>query len=152
MKICAISDVHGHLINIPECDVLCIAGDVVNLLAQRDNEESDKFWSITFVNWVDKLPCKKVIVVPGNHDIYIENLINDTVKNLSWQDFKIKMSALTNDKVVFLVDELYEYEGITFMELLGQLLYIGKHGHLKIFRMNMMSIYVHMKRYKIVIY
>ena len=53
MKICAISDVHGHLINIPECDVLCIAGDVVNLLAQRDNEESDKFWSITFVNWVD---------------------------------------------------------------------------------------------------
>lgn len=114
MKICAISDVHGHLINIPECDVLCIAGDVVNLLAQRDNEESDKFWSITFVNWVGKLPCKKVIVVPGNHDIYIENLINDTVKNLSWQDFKIKMSALTNDKVVFLVDELYEYEGITF--------------------------------------
>ena len=69
MKICAISDIHGNLINIPECDVLCIAGDVVNLLAQRDNEESDKFWSITFVNWVDKLPCKKVIVVPGNHDI-----------------------------------------------------------------------------------
>lgn len=33
---------------------------------------------------------------------------------MSWQDFKIKMSALTNDKVVFLVDELYEYEGITF--------------------------------------
>lgn len=95
MKICAISDIHGHLINIPECDVLCIAGDVVNLLAQRDNEESDKFWSITFVNWVDKLP---------------------------------------------------------FMELLGQLLYIGKHGHLKIFRMNTMSIYAHMKRYRTVIY
>ena len=71
MRICAISDIHGHLINIPECDVLCIAGDIVNLLAQRSNEESDKFWSITFVNWVDKLPCKKVIVVPGNHDIYI---------------------------------------------------------------------------------
>ena len=40
--------------------------------------------------------------------------ITDIVEDLSWQDFKIKMSTLTNDKVVFLVDELYEYEGITF--------------------------------------
>ncbi len=114
MKICAISDIHGHLIDIPECDVLCIAGDVVDLTVQRNNKKSDEFWFVTFVSWVDKLPCKKVIVTPGNHDIYIENVINNTVENINWQDFKDKMSALTDDKVVFLVDELYKYEGVTF--------------------------------------
>lgn len=114
MKICAISDLHGHLPNIPECDVLCIAGDVVDLMVQRDSDESDKWWSTTFVNWVDKLPCNKVIVVPGNHDIYIERLYNDLVKDTTLQQFKDKISILTNNKVVFLIDELYEYEGVTF--------------------------------------
>lgn len=41
MKICGISDIHGNLIeNIPECDVLCICGDIVTLNAQRNIEAS----------------------------------------------------------------------------------------------------------------
>lgn len=152
MKICAISDLHGHLPNIPECDVLCIAGDVVELVVQRDSDESDKWWSVTFVNWVDKLPCKKVIVVPGNHDIYIERLYDSLDKDITLQQFKDKMSILTDDKVVFLIDDSMNMKELLFMVLLGQLLYIGKNGHLKILIMNMMSINVHMKIYLNVIF
>ena len=55
MKICAISDLHGILPSVPECDVLCIAGDVVDLLVQRSSDESDAWWSTAFITWADKL-------------------------------------------------------------------------------------------------
>ena len=114
MKICAISDLHGILPSVPECDVLCIAGDVVDLLVQRSSDESDAWWSTAFITWANKLSCKKIFVVPGNHDIYIEQLYNGLIKDTTLQEFKDKISLLTEDKVVFLIDELYEYEGIKF--------------------------------------
>lgn len=114
MKICGISDLHGTLPEIPECDVLCIAGDIVSLTIQRDSTESDKWWTINFTNWVNDLNCKKVVVVPGNHDFYLERLYNGLDKDFTLQQFKDKMSLLTDDKVVILIDELYEYEGVTF--------------------------------------
>jgi Icc-related predicted phosphoesterase len=114
MKICAISDLHGILPSVPECDVLCIAGDVVDLIVQRSSDESDAWWSTAFITWVDKLSCEKIFVVPGNHDIYIEQLYDGLIKDTTLQEFKDKISLLTNDKVVFLIDELYEYEGVKF--------------------------------------
>lgn len=60
MKICGISDIHGNLYNgIPECDVLCICGDIVPLNEQRSMDASLKWWQTRFAKWVDKLPCKK---------------------------------------------------------------------------------------------
>ena len=114
MKICAISDLHGILPSIPECDVLCIAGDVVDLIVQRSSDESDAWWSTAFITWANKLSCKKIFVVPGNHDIYIEQLYNGLIKDTTLQEFKDKISLLTENKVVFLIDELHEYKGVTF--------------------------------------
>lgn len=111
MKICGISDIHGNLLNnVPECDVLCIAGDVITLNAQRNFDASEYWWKNRFVPWVMKLPCKKVLVVPGNHDIYLENLyINDR-----WKEFCDYMAVVTQGKLHFLIDQSYEYEGISF--------------------------------------
>ena len=110
MKICGISDIHGNLYNgIPECDVLCICGDIIPLNEQRSMDASLKWWQTRFAKWVDKLPCKKILVVPGNHDFYIESKLGD-----EWESFVEDYEIYTNGKVRFLVDELYTYEGITF--------------------------------------
>lgn len=111
MKICGISDIHGNLYNgIPECDVLCICGDIVPLNIQRQMDASTKWWSNRFAEWAKKLPCKKIIVVPGNHDFYLESQYNAE----TWIEAKEIMSSITDNKVEMLIDELYEYKGITF--------------------------------------
>lgn len=111
MKICGISDIHGNLIeNIPECDVLCICGDIVTLNAQRNIEASKHWWETKFIKWVDKLPCKKVIIIPGNHDFYLEY----KYKLNEWGSFKDNMQILSKGKLVFLIDEMYIYEGVKF--------------------------------------
>lgn len=110
MKICGISDIHGDLnINIPECDVLCICGDVINLNDQRDIPTSRKWWETRFIKWVETLPCKKVIIIPGNHDFVLERMYNEC-----WGWWKDHMTILSKHKIVFLIDESYEYEDVTF--------------------------------------
>ena len=110
MKICAISDLHGHLPTIPDCDVLCIAGDIVELTVQRDYNEAKKWWTVNFVNWVDTLPCKKVFIVPGNHDFLLEFEWNKD----ECREFQALLDTLTSDKVEILIDSIIEYEGVTF--------------------------------------
>lgn len=111
MKVCGISDIHGNLLeNVPECDVLCIAGDVVTLNAQRNYDASEYWWKNRFVPWVMKLKCEKVLVVPGNHDIYLENLY----LNGKWEEFCDYMAITTYGKLHFLIDQSFEYEGINF--------------------------------------
>lgn len=111
MKICGISDIHGNLLNnIPECDVLCIAGDVITLNAQRNFDASEYWWKNRFVPWVMKLPCKKVLVVPGNHDIYLEYLYNKD----RWEEFCDYMAVITRGKLHFLIDKTFEYGEIKF--------------------------------------
>ena len=110
MKICGISDIHGDLnINIPECDVLCICGDVINLNDQRDIPASKHWWETRFVKWVASLPCKKVIVIPGNHDFFLERMYTEC-----WGWFKDHMTLLTDKKLEFLIDESFYYEDIHF--------------------------------------
>ena len=111
MKICGISDIHGDLnINVPECDVLCICGDVISLNTQRDIPASKIWWETRFIEWVNKLPCSKVIVVPGNHDFYLERMLSQDV----WSWFKDKMHLATNGKLIFLLDESFYYNDIHF--------------------------------------
>lgn len=50
MKVCGLSDLHGNFIDIPECDVLCICGDIVGLVEQRSIEQSRHWWYNRFTS------------------------------------------------------------------------------------------------------
>ena len=74
MRIAAVSDLHGHLSHsIPECDVLCIAGDIPPLLSTAENWKSaqELHWLETkFLRWLKRQPFDECLIGWGNHDIF----------------------------------------------------------------------------------
>jgi len=73
MRIVALSDQHGHLPEIPPCDLLIIAGDVCPDGFGRhfamDAPEQQKAWfDQTLRPWVAMAPATRTILTWGNHD------------------------------------------------------------------------------------
>lgn len=110
MEIYGISDMHGEFIDIPKCIVLCICGDIVGLNDQRSIDASRKWWYNRFTSWVNRLPCEKVIITPGNHDFFLE----DAYKKGYLDELKQDLSVRTNGKLVILINEEYVYRGLKF--------------------------------------
>ena len=103
MKICAISDLHGDLINVDPCDLVIICGDVVPLNVQSGMHKSKRWLRNKFLPWANNLPCDKVIFIAGNHDWIAEKeagFMLDTFPK--------------SEKVTYLFHEPYEYKGVKF--------------------------------------
>jgi Icc-related predicted phosphoesterase len=66
MIIDCISDLHGYYPQLEGGDLLIIAGD----LTARDTPSEH----LDFIEWCRNLPYKKIILIAGNHDGFIENL------------------------------------------------------------------------------
>lgn len=94
MKITAVSDLHGNLIDIEDCTVLLICGDISPLNIQKDYIQMTKWFFNEFYNWINNLPCDYVILIPGNHDFWFEKFIKDGTMYL-WD----KLSIVINDTV-----------------------------------------------------
>ena len=104
MKICGISDIHGDLsVKIQPCDVLCICGDIVPLEIQVNSKKSKRWLKELFIPWCSKQPCKKVLVVGGNHDFFL------------WHHpQQMKEMVKEEEKIEYLLNEGYEFEGVKF--------------------------------------
>ena len=66
MKICCVSDLHGHLPKIPsDCDLLLLGGDY------SPSTKTELYWlDYTFKPWLAELSQRmKIIGVAGNHDV-----------------------------------------------------------------------------------
>jgi Icc-related predicted phosphoesterase len=91
MKLCLVSDLHGYRPRFEESDVLVIAGD----LTARDREIEYQEFAI----WLSILPFKRIIIVPGNHDVFLSDLHN---AREVYKDF------------IVLIDDSYEHNGVKF--------------------------------------
>ena len=69
--IACVSDLHEHLVDIPECDLLLIAGDI-SFAFKGDPREKHAFLAGPFREWLERVPAKEIVLVAGNHDQSIE--------------------------------------------------------------------------------
>lgn len=78
-KICCVSDLHGYLPEIPDCDLLLLAGDY------SPNVKTQIRWlSEIFAPWLSELRQRMDIIgVAGNHDTIFEQR-PDLVPKLDW--------------------------------------------------------------------
>ena len=65
------SDLHEHLVDIPACDLLLIAGDV-SFAFKGDLAAKHAFLAGGFKHWLDRVPADEIVLVAGNHDQSIE--------------------------------------------------------------------------------
>lgn len=79
MKILCLSDLHGHLPQIPDCDLLILAGDY-----SPDAKRQRMWLEMKFQPWLKELRTRMdVIGVAGNHDTIFEDR-PDLVPPLDW--------------------------------------------------------------------
>lgn len=72
-KFVAMSDLHGNLVDLSEpADVLLLGGDIVPLNIQMNGYRSKMWFRDDFISWIDRLPVSQVVMVGGNHDMYLE--------------------------------------------------------------------------------
>ena len=126
MRIVAVSDLHGYLPNpesIPACDVVCICGDFVPLEYQNDDAASIAWFCLEFVPWTDKLSCKRVILVAGNHDFFMEHVMLGPMREDGTQKCRTASEVLKKllpgnnkgkHKIVYLRDNSVEIDGKKF--------------------------------------
>jgi hypothetical protein len=70
-RIVCIADLHEHLVDVPACDVLLIAGDV-SFAVKDDLRAKHAFLVGPFREWLERVPADEVVLVAGNHDQSIE--------------------------------------------------------------------------------
>ena len=86
MRIVAVSDLHGHLPEVPPCDLLLLAGDLTPATHRyHDNMAAAAGWfDGPFRAWLDAAPAAEVVGVAGNHDWVFQKAPHLVSKDLRW--------------------------------------------------------------------
>lgn len=89
-RIVCISDLHGRLPDVPECDVLAIAGDVcphapgANVGGREDLFHQSKWLAGPFREWLERIPARHVVGCWGNHDFIARRAPDRVPTSLRW--------------------------------------------------------------------
>lgn len=71
--IVCISDLHGHLPDIPECDLLLIGGDICPDYGIHRVSFQRQWLDYEFRHWLNNVPAETIIGTWGNHDWVAED-------------------------------------------------------------------------------
>lgn len=85
LKICAISDTHGWLPDIPDCNLFILAGDFCP--TANHSEKYQRNWVMgSFWHWLSEIRnrCAFTVGICGNHD-FIGERRPDLLSGLPWQ-------------------------------------------------------------------
>lgn len=81
MRIACVSDLHGYLPEIPECDLVLLGGDIRSWDTKSYGEHA-RWYEVKVRDWLEKLG-RPVIAVAGNHDLIFQNAPH-MVPELPW--------------------------------------------------------------------
>jgi Icc-related predicted phosphoesterase len=83
LRVAAVADLHGHLPDVPECDVLVIAGDITPVRDHRPAFQA-RWLDGPFRTWLDAVPATRVVAIAGNHDFVFEQAPESVPAGLRW--------------------------------------------------------------------
>lgn len=83
MRVAAVADLHGHLPDVPECDVLVIAGDITPVHDHRLAFQA-RWLAERFAPWLEGVAAARVVAIAGNHDFVFEQAPESVPDGLRW--------------------------------------------------------------------
>lgn len=100
MKIVCTADFHGEFPQTwPDGDVLVVAGDLLPVW-DHNRQFQSRWITSTLLPHLQTLPYERVICIAGNHDFVFQE--------------SGKFDKLFKDKLIYLRDESYVYNGVNF--------------------------------------
>lgn len=103
MKICAISDLHGYLPkDLPESDLLLIAGDIMPLFIQNSMKKSEDWLKKEWKEWCKDQETYEIVLIGGNHDWFLEKEEEKTREIFA--DFGLWFHYLNNETEVINIE------------------------------------------------
>lgn len=102
--ISAISDLHGHLPQMPKADLAVICGDIFPGEMDKDPEAQGTWFHNVFLPWVDKIESQRMVLVAGNHDHWIAAHNDELLRDFA---------PSAGKKLGYLCDSGMEIKGLT---------------------------------------
>jgi predicted phosphohydrolase len=97
MRLAILADLHGHLPDVPPCDVLLVGGDVRPGAATETDAEV-AFLDGPFRAWLEAVPAGHVVGIAGNHDFVFDRHPELVPRDLPWtylEDTATTVAGLT---------------------------------------------------------
>lgn len=77
MKVVSISDTHGSLVEVPECEILTVSGDISPCDRRYNGAVAQRqYFFDVFLPFYTKF-CKQLVFIAGNHDLFLYNMYKD---------------------------------------------------------------------------